>query len=59
MAHRPKAVGRGVDVLSCVELIRVTNRILAEAGPTLAAEVRSKDAIHLATMTNTPFRLLT
>lgn len=46
----PSAVQRGHDVLSSLELIRVTDRILLEAGSLLPAEIRSLDAIHLATM---------
>lgn len=46
----PAAVQRGHDVLTSLELIRVTDRILLEAGSSLPAEVRSLDAIHLATM---------
>ena len=44
------AVDRGHDVLSRIELIRVSDRILLEAGSLLPAELRSLDAIHLATM---------
>jgi predicted nucleic acid-binding protein len=44
------AVERGHDVLSRIELIRVSDRILVEAGSLLPAELRSLDAIHLATM---------
>jgi uncharacterized protein len=46
----PDAVQRGHDVLSRIELIRVSDRILLEAGSLLPAELRSLDAIHLATM---------
>jgi len=46
----PDAVQRGHDVLSRIELIRVSERILLEAGSLLPAELRSLDAIHLATM---------
>jgi uncharacterized protein len=46
----PSAVQRGHDVLSSLELIRVTDRILLEAGSLLPAEIRSPDAIHFATM---------
>lgn len=46
----PTAVGRGLDVLARVELIRINDRILSEAGAVLPAELRSLDAIHLATM---------
>ena len=46
----PIAVQRGHDVLSRLELIRVTDRVLLEAGSLLPADLRSLDAIHLATM---------
>lgn len=46
----PTAVQRGQDVLTRLELIRVTDRILLDAGSLLPAEIRSLDAIHLATM---------
>ena len=46
----PSAVQRGHDVLARLELIRVSDRILLEAGTLLPAELRSLDAIHLATM---------
>ncbi|MGH7861979.1 MAG: type II toxin-antitoxin system VapC family toxin, partial [Candidatus Dormibacteraceae bacterium] len=36
--------------LSRLELIRVSDRILFEAGSLLPAELRSLEAIHLATM---------
>jgi predicted nucleic acid-binding protein len=42
----PTAVQRGHNVLT----IRVSDRILLEAGALLPAELRSLDAIHLATM---------
>jgi uncharacterized protein len=45
----PGAVRRGRDVLSRLELIRVSNRILTTAGRLRPAELRSLDAIHLAT----------
>ena len=44
------AVRRGLEALSSLELIRVSDRILADAGAILPAELRSLDAIHLATM---------
>ena len=44
------AVQRGNDVLSRLELIRVSDRILLEAGYLLPVELRSLDGIHLATM---------
>jgi predicted nucleic acid-binding protein len=40
---------RGQDVLSRLELLRVNDRILAVAGSLLPAELRTLDAIHLAT----------
>lgn len=43
------ALKRGVEVLGHVELIRVGDRILAAAGTLLPAELRTLDAIHLAT----------
>jgi uncharacterized protein len=46
----PAAVQRGHEVLSRVELIRVSDRILLDAGSLLPAELRSLDAIHLTTM---------
>jgi uncharacterized protein len=46
----PAAVQRGREVLSRVELIRISDRVLLEAGSLLPAELRSLDAIHLATM---------
>lgn len=46
----PTAVQRGHNVLARLELIRVSDRILLEAGSLLPAELRSLDAIHLATM---------
>jgi uncharacterized protein len=46
----PAAVRRGLDVLGRLELVRVSDRILADAGAVLPPEVRSLDAIHLATM---------
>lgn len=50
LALGPTAVQRGQDVLSLIELIRVSDRILSDAGSLLPAELRSLDAIHLATM---------
>ena len=44
-----QAVRRGQEVLARVELIRISNRILAAAGALLPAELRTLDAIHLAT----------
>lgn len=46
----PAAVRRGQEALRRLELIRVSDRILADAGTMMPAELRSLDAIHLATM---------
>jgi uncharacterized protein len=43
------AVRRGHEVLARLELIRVTDRVLLAAGALLSVELRSLDAIHLAT----------
>lgn len=44
------AVARAQAVLSLVDLIRVNDQILRAAGTLLPPEVRSLDAIHLATV---------
>ena len=44
-----RAVQRGHDVLSRLELARVNDRILVAAGRITPADIRSLDAIHLAT----------
>src|SRR5258708_23813819 len=46
----PATVQRGQEVLSRVELIRVTDRILGDAGSLLPARLRSLEAIHIATL---------
>ena len=46
----PAVVRRGLEALRRLELIRVSDRILADAGTMMPAELRSLDAIHLATM---------
>lgn len=46
----PLALARGLEALRRLELVRVSDRILAEAGTIPPPEVRSLDAIHLATM---------
>jgi uncharacterized protein len=43
------AVQRGQEVLARLELIRIGDRILAASGGLLPAELRTLDAIHLAT----------
>jgi predicted nucleic acid-binding protein len=45
----PTVVRRGMDVLARVDLVRINDRILVAAGALLPAEIRSLDAIHLAT----------
>jgi predicted nucleic acid-binding protein len=42
------AVARGQDVLRRVQLLRVNDRVLSEAGRLEPTELRSLDAIHLA-----------
>jgi predicted nucleic acid-binding protein len=44
-----QAVNRGRDVLQRLDLVRVNDRILHAAGLLLPSELRSLDAIHLAT----------
>lgn len=46
----PGALQRGQDVLTRIDLIRISDRILMDAGSLLPAQLRSLDAIHLATM---------
>jgi uncharacterized protein len=43
------AVARGRDVLRALDMVRVNDRVLEAAVALLPAEVRSLDAIHLAT----------
>jgi predicted nucleic acid-binding protein len=43
------AVRRGQEVLARLELIRISDRILTAAGQLLPAELRTLDAVHLAT----------
>jgi predicted nucleic acid-binding protein len=43
------ALSRGRRVLRTVELVRINDRVFEAAGTLLPAEVRSLDAIHLAT----------
>jgi predicted nucleic acid-binding protein len=44
------AVRRGHDVLARIDLVRVTDRILSAAGSIHPEELRTLDAIHLATV---------
>ena len=43
------ALSRGRDVLSRLDLVRISDRVLDAAGTLEPAQVRSLDAIHLAT----------
>jgi len=45
----PLAVRRGWEVLQTVNLVHVNDQVLAVAGDLLPVELRSLDAIHLAT----------
>jgi uncharacterized protein len=45
----PDAVRRGHDVLTRVDMVRINDRVLDAAGAMLPVELRSLDAIHLAT----------
>lgn len=44
-----EAVERGQQVLARIDLVRVSERVLRVAGTLLPADLRSLDAIHLAT----------
>ena len=48
MPSGPEAVTRGEDVLRRIQLLRVNDRVLREAGRMEPADLRSLDAIHLA-----------
>lgn len=43
-----EAVARGEQVLRRIQLVRVNDRVLSEAGRMALAELRSLDAVHLA-----------
>jgi predicted nucleic acid-binding protein len=43
------ALRRGEEVLARIDLVRINDRVLRAAGAMLPAELRSLDAIHLAT----------
>ncbi len=45
----PEAIRRGQDVLARVAFVRVNDRVLNAAGAMLPVDLRSLDAIHLAT----------
>jgi len=48
MPSGPEAVTRGEDVLRRIQLLRINDRVLSEAGRMEPAELRSLHAIHLA-----------
>jgi predicted nucleic acid-binding protein len=48
MLSGPEAVARGELVLRRIQLVRVNDRVLSEAGRMTPMELRSLDAIHLA-----------
>lgn len=48
MPSGPEAVARGEDVLRRIQLLRVSDVVLGEAGRMEPAELRSLEAIHLA-----------
>jgi predicted nucleic acid-binding protein len=48
MPAGPEAVTRGEEVLRRLQLLRVNDRVLREAGRMQPTELRSLDAIHLA-----------
>jgi len=48
MPSGPEAVARGEDALRRIQLLRINDRVLADAGWIEPAELRSLDAIHLA-----------
>ena len=50
MPSGPEAVARGELVLRRIQLVRVSDRVLSAAGRMTPAELRSLDAIHLASV---------
>ena len=46
----PEAVARGQEVLRRIQLVRVNDRVLNDAGRMRPNELRSLDAIHLASV---------
>lgn len=48
MPSGPEALSRGEEVLRRIQLLRINDRVLREAGRLQPAELRSLDAIHLA-----------
>jgi uncharacterized protein len=49
LPHGADAVGRGADVLSRLEVVRLSDRILTTAGALFPTYLRTLDAIHVAT----------
>lgn len=49
LGEGPEGMARGRAVLASVDLIRVSRRVLDAAGELRPADIRSLDAIHLAT----------
>ncbi len=49
MAAGDEAVDRGAEVMSRIDTLRITDRVLTAAGAVRPSSVRSLDAIHLAT----------
>jgi len=49
LALGPEAIQRGQDVLARVDLVRVNDRVLNAAGAMMPLDLRSLEAIHLAT----------
>lgn len=49
LAEGDEGQARGRTVLSSLDLIRISNRVLNDAAKLLPPEIRSLDAIHLAT----------
>lgn len=50
LPHGDGAIARANDVLALVDLVRVNDQILRRAGTLVPPELRSLDAIHLATV---------
>jgi uncharacterized protein len=50
MPSGPEAVARGENALRRIQLLRVNDRVLDDAGRMEPAELRSLDAIHLASV---------
>jgi len=49
LSEGEEALARGRQVLAAVDLIRVNDRVLNAAGALLPVDIRSLDAVHLAT----------